>query len=147
MKIEERRLALSRGAPSDPHSASFFRSQQPSPLPGHHSNPSCLDPPSPLASVPGGKGSGPPHQSFPGRTHRGQDAARHQDCHSCQRPGQEPPHACKSAAQALPFSPEDADASPGSGARTGLAHQSSGEPSSAPEGGVIKATSDVRPTD
>lgn len=48
MKIEERRLALSRGAPSaSPQSASFLRSQQPSPLSGHHSNPSCLDTPSP----------------------------------------------------------------------------------------------------
>lgn len=48
MKIEERRLALSRGTPSAPHSASFLRSQQPSPLSGHHSNPSCLDPPPPV---------------------------------------------------------------------------------------------------
>lgn len=70
------------------------------------------------------------------RDDRGQDVARHQGCHSCQRPGQEPPHAWKSAAQELPFSPEDADASPGSWARTGLAHQSSGEPSSAPRGGL-----------
>lgn len=38
--------SLLRGAPSapPPHSASFFRSQQPSPLSGHYSNPSCLDP-------------------------------------------------------------------------------------------------------
>lgn len=138
MKIEERRLALSRGAsllsPTLPAS-----SDPSSPLPSQGTIPIHLVlTPSPLASAPGGKGSGPPQQSFPGRTHRGQDAARHQDCHSCQRPGQEPPHAWKSAAQALPFSPEDADASPGSGARTGLAHQSS-EPSSAPEGGGYKS--------
>lgn len=102
----------------------------------HYSNPSCLEPQS-LGLSTRQEGI----RSLPGRTHRDLDVAHHQDCHGCQRPRQEPPHAWKSASQELQLNPEDADASPGSWARTGLAHQSSGEPFSAaplPEGGLSK---------
>lgn len=85
----------------------------------------------------------PPHS-----THRGQDAAHHCCCHCRQRPGQEPPHAWKSATPASTEQPR------GSGHLSGELGPDWPCPSGAadtlplpPSGGFIKARSDVRARD
>lgn len=121
-----------------PHSTTFFQAKQPSSLSDHYSNLSCLDPPVPRLQNQAERDRVP--SLIPSR----QDLPWPGSCPPSGLPRLPASRAGATSClevsvtgATLQLSPEDADASPGSWARTGLAHQSSRRAFLSPLGGGL----------